>query len=341
MSIDKLFRTIAVFLVASLLLAQTVVNGGRIQKGLWDASTSVRTNNNRQGTGSPVGRDACTKVGESYFQTDATAGSNIFYCTTIGTPGIWTLNIGTAYTPGNGMALTGTVFSSDTAVMLSQATGQAGTPWQVDDTASSGTTYTGTIVPAISAYPSINGFCMLFTPATKATGGATTLNLNAKGAKPVYAADGVSNPWSGALQPNVPVRLCYSPALNSAAGAFVMDNPASQGPVASVFGSGTITIPAGNSVLVGCSSTCAVPVPVPTPGYQICIKNNAGVTTVITLSGLGGGAMYPKADDSGYGTAGSGTMVGSAATNKVCLIGRDSTHYELGAVNVAANWTVN
>ncbi len=113
-------------------------------------------------------------------------------------------------------------------------------------------------------------------------------------------------------------------------------------PVAGVFGSGTITIPAGNSVIVGCTSTCTVPVPVPVANYQICIKNDAGVSTVITLSALGSSAMYPKSDDSGYGTAGTGTMVSSAATgNKVCLIGRDATHYELGAVNATANWTVN
>lgn len=113
-------------------------------------------------------------------------------------------------------------------------------------------------------------------------------------------------------------------------------------PAASVFNSGTITIPSGNSILVGCTSTCAVPVPVPAAGYEICIKNDAGISTVITLNALGGGAMYPKADDSGYGTAGTGTMVSSAATgNKVCLIGRDSTHYELGAVNNSINWTVN
>lgn len=111
---------------------------------------------------------------------------------------------------------------------------------------------------------------------------------------------------------------------------------------ATVFNSGTITLPAGNSVLVGCTSTCAVPVPVPAAGYQICIKNDAGVSTVITLSALGSSAMYPKVDDSGYGTAGTGTMVSTAAAgNKVCLFGRDATHYELGAVNAAANWTVN
>lgn len=114
------------------------------------------------------------------------------------------------------------------------------------------------------------------------------------------------------------------------------------GVVANVVNSGTITVPSGNSVLVICTSTCSVPVPVPVAGYQICAKNIAGGTTVITMSALGSSAMYPKSDDSGYGTAGTGTMVSSAAAgNKVCLIGRDSTHYELGAVNASANWTVN
>lgn len=114
------------------------------------------------------------------------------------------------------------------------------------------------------------------------------------------------------------------------------------GVAATVVNSGTITIPSGNSVLVICTSTCSVPAPVPALGYQICAKNIAGGSTVITFSALGSSAMYPKSDDSGYGTAGTGTMVSSAATgNKVCLIGKDSTHYELGAVNASANWTVN
>ena len=112
--------------------------------------------------------------------------------------------------------------------------------------------------------------------------------------------------------------------------------------VATVVNSGSITVPAGNSVLVICTSTCAVPVPVPVVGYQLCAKNIAGGTTIITFNALGSSAMYPKSDDSGYGTAGTGTMVSTAvAGNKVCLIGRDSTHYELGAINASANWTVN
>lgn len=111
---------------------------------------------------------------------------------------------------------------------------------------------------------------------------------------------------------------------------------------ATVVNSGTITLPSGNAILVICTSTCSVPVPAPVLGYQLCAKNIAGGTTVITLSALGSSAMYPKSDDSGYGTAGTGTMVSSAAAgNKVCLIGKDSTHYELGAVNDSTHWTVN
>jgi hypothetical protein len=131
--------------------------------------------------------------------------------------------------------------------------------------------------------------------------------------------------------------------LPAISGASLTGFTAAQIPAAaSVFGTGTITVPAGNAVIVGCTSTCAVPVPVPAAGYEICVKNNAGISTVITLNALGSSAMYPKADDSGYGTAGTGTMVSTAAAgNKVCLIGRDATHYELGAVNASANWTVN
>jgi hypothetical protein len=53
----------------------------------WDASQAARTNVNRQGTGSPNGRDACVRLGESYFQLDASAGSNVWYCVAL--PSTW------------------------------------------------------------------------------------------------------------------------------------------------------------------------------------------------------------------------------------------------------------
>lgn len=63
----------------SLLTGQTVVNGGRVQIGSWDASGATHTIPSRRGATAqlPV---TCTQ-GEEYFATDAAAGQNKYYCT--------------------------------------------------------------------------------------------------------------------------------------------------------------------------------------------------------------------------------------------------------------------
>jgi hypothetical protein len=89
-----------------------------------------------------------------------------------------------------------------------------------------------------------------------------------------------------------------------------------------------------------CTGTCTVTPPVPAAGYEFCVANNIAVTSVITMAALGSSARYPKTDSSAYGTAGTGTMVaGGAAGDKICLVGLDSTHYNLGSY--AGTWTVN
>lgn len=57
----------------------------------WSFRGASATAPNRAGTGSPNARDNCAATGETYFQTNATAGSNSWACTTTGTPGTWTL----------------------------------------------------------------------------------------------------------------------------------------------------------------------------------------------------------------------------------------------------------
>lgn len=54
-----------------------------------DLHNSTKTLPNRSGTGSPNGRDNCATIGETYFQTDATPGTNIWGCTVVGSPGTW------------------------------------------------------------------------------------------------------------------------------------------------------------------------------------------------------------------------------------------------------------
>jgi hypothetical protein len=86
----------ALLLCVSILPAQTVVSGGRTFKGAVDAHGATKTLPHRSGTGSPNGRDNCATIGETFFQTDATAGSNSWGCTGTGTPGTWTLQGGGA-----------------------------------------------------------------------------------------------------------------------------------------------------------------------------------------------------------------------------------------------------
>jgi hypothetical protein len=74
-------------------------------------------------------------------------------------------------------------------------------------------------------------------------------------------------------------------------------------------------------------------------GYEFCVYNDDNVSTAITLSALGSGAMYENSARTAYGTAGTGTLVvAAAAADMVCIVGRDSTHYlttrSSGAVTV-------
>jgi hypothetical protein len=102
----------------------------------------------------------------------------------------------------------------------------------------------------------------------------------------------------------------------------------------------TLTGPRGYAI---CTGTCTVSVPLPvvtgSTAYEFCVVNDVAVSTAITLSALGTGAMYGNSAGTAYGTAGTGTLVvAAAAANKVCIIARDATHYNIisysGAVTV-------
>lgn len=89
-----------------------------------------------------------------------------------------------------------------------------------------------------------------------------------------------------------------------------------------------------------CTGTCTVTPPVPAAGYEFCVMNDDNVATVITLAALGSSARYEATARTSYGTAGTGTLVsGGAAGDKVCLVGRDSTHYLTVSFN--GTWTAN
>jgi hypothetical protein len=89
-----------------------------------------------------------------------------------------------------------------------------------------------------------------------------------------------------------------------------------------------------------CTGTCTITLPVPAAGDEFCVRNDNNVATVITFAALGSSAMYEKTTFLTYGTAGTGTAVSSgAAGDKLCVVGRDSTHYLVGSY--LGTWTMN
>ena len=85
-----------------------------------------------------------------------------------------------------------------------------------------------------------------------------------------------------------------------------------------------------------CHSSSTVPV----AGYEFCVMNDDNVSTVITLAALGSSSMYENTARTAYGTAGTGTFVsGGAVGDKVCIVGRDTTHYLTTAF--LGTWTAN
>ncbi len=89
-----------------------------------------------------------------------------------------------------------------------------------------------------------------------------------------------------------------------------------------------------------CTSTCTITLPVPAAGYEFCVRNDNNVATVITFNNPGSSVQFEKTTFTSYGTATTGTAVsGGAAGDKLCIVGRDSTHYLIGSYN--GTWTMS
>lgn len=105
---------------------------------------------------------------------------------------------------------------------------------------------------------------------------------------------------------------------------------------------GTSVTMSGNNRYFVCTATCSVTVPLPTAGVTYCVRNDDNVAAQITLLALGGSGRYESTAHTGYGTAGTGTMVSAGSVNdSVCIVGRDTTHYLTMSFSGDAPWTVN
>jgi hypothetical protein len=110
-------------------------------------------------------------------------------------------------------------------------------------------------------------------------------------------------------------------------------------PVPLEVGAGANVVTAPNGFFV-CTGICTVTPPLPTAGVQFCVMNDDNVATVITMGALGGSGQYENTARTGYGTAGTGTVTsGGTAGDKLCIIGRDATHYLTVSFN--GTWTAH
>ena len=159
-------------------------------------------------------------VGDLFFQTSASAGSNLFGCASANT---WTLESGGGSGGGslaidnngtlvgsrsvlnliggvgvvNTISDTGTQInvqqSVDTSVIPSKATAQSGAMW-LCSAAGSSSAYTCGLSPTLQSYTT--GMVLAWKPNVNGAGGATTLNVDTLGAVTLKQADGVTDPTS-------------------------------------------------------------------------------------------------------------------------------------------------
>jgi len=103
-------------------------------------------------------------------------------------------------------------------------------------------------------------------------------------------------------------------------------------------GSGASTrTTASNSEYIICTSTCTVTPKVPVAGAQFCVRNAPGSATVITLAAIAD-VYYEKQDRSGWAAAANKTMTsGGVATDQICMVGYDATHYAI--LSATGTWT--
>lgn len=140
--------------------------------------------------------------------------------------------------------------------------------------------------------------------------------------------------WFNVLS-GVAAPTCTQPAFTDISGTAT----AAQLPATPLTTGTSVSLTAPRQYVV-CTSTCTVTPPVPAAGDEFCVMNDDNVATVITMAAIGTSARYENTARTAYGTAGTGTFIsGGAVGDKVCLLGRDATHYL--TVSFVGTWVAN
>jgi len=124
--------------------------------------------------------------------------------------------------PGTGIVVvTGDsgIVSADTAVMASQVTAQAGTPWKCMDTSTNGSIFFCNMLPVPPVYS--NAQPVIFVPNVNCVAGPDTLNINALGSRRILKSDGITNLTAGDCTKGLPMLLFFVQSLDGGTGAFL------------------------------------------------------------------------------------------------------------------------
>jgi hypothetical protein len=149
---------------------------------------------------------------------------------------------------------------------------------------------------------------------TTGTGVATALGVNVGSAGAVVVNGGAGG---------TPLSLTLTNATglpNSSVGAAPLPTP----------GSGATLV--GPRSYYVCTTTCSVTPPTPAAGYEFCVRNDDNVSTVITFAAITS-VQFENTNYTSYKTANTSIVSGGAAGDKMCVLGRDATHYMVMSFN--------
>lgn len=101
---------------------------------------------------------------------------------------------------------------------------------------------------------------------------------------------------------------------------------------------GTSRTTANPAEIIVCTTTCTVTPQVPAAGTQFCVQNNDNISTVITIAAVAN-VQYESTARTSYGTANHTMTSGGAVKDQICMVGIDSTHYNV--FSSVGTWTNN
>jgi hypothetical protein len=142
----------------------------------------------------------------------------------------------------------------------------------------------------------------------------------------LYSGGALGTPSSGTL------TNCTFPTLNQdTTGLTAANVPA---PTTTV-SSGAISVTTKNTYVI-CTAACQVTIPVAAAGIQVCVRNAPGTTGAITLVNRAN-QYYELTTHAAWATVNQKLVSGGVATDSICVVGYDATHY--ATMSYTGTWT--